>query len=218
MAAGSLAILLTSCASIKAPKTLFITLGVGEENFKDDSTQIRIVLNEYFERFKHSNPDTNIVYINYKIKNFYKQIKRDNALNLGPDLVITDQYGAETLIARDLTTTLPNRQFFDDIYSPFVQAEAKSKDEYTFAPWLVSAQVACFNNTTIKKAPSTIEELKKISASGKKIGLASNAFQLFWTAGAQGAVSEISSLGKQMPTDPKYPGIHKWLQWLQQAG
>ena len=98
-----------------------------------------------------------------------------------------------------------------------MQAEAKSKDEYTFAPWLVSAQVACFNNTTIKKAPSTIEELEKISASGKKIGLASNAFELFWTAGAQGAVSEISSLGKQMPTDPKYPGIHKWLQWLQQA-
>ena len=217
VAAGSLAILLTSCASIKAPKTLFITFGVEEENFKDESAQIRIDLNEYSERFKRSNPDTNIVYINYKSKNIYEQIERDNALNLGPDLVITDQYGAKTLIARDLTTTLPNRQYFDDIYSPFVQAEAKSKDEYTFAPWLVSAQVACFNNTTIKKAPSTIEELKKISASGKKIGLASNAFELFWTAGAQGAVSEISSLGKQMPTDPKYPGIHKWLQWLQQA-
>ena len=217
VAAGSLAILLTSCASIKAPKTLFITFGVGEENFKDESAQIRIDLNEYSERFKRSNPDTNIVYINYKSKNFYEQIERDNALNLGPDLVITDQYAAKTLIARDLTTTLPNRQFFDGIYDPFVQAEAKSKDEYTFAPWLIDTQIACFNKTKVEASPKTTDDLKELSASGKKIGLASNTFELLWTTGTQGAISELSSLGSQRASGSTYPAIQKWLQWLQRA-
>ena len=94
VAAGSLAILLTSCASIKAPKTLFITFGVSETRFKDESEELRIFLDRLFEKFKRSNPDTNLVYINYKSKNIFKQIERDNALSLGPDLVVAEQFSA----------------------------------------------------------------------------------------------------------------------------
>ena len=176
VAVGSLAILLTSCASIKAPKTLFITFGVGEENFKDESAQTRIVLDKFFERFKKSNPDINLAYINYKSKNFFAQIARDNALDLGPHLVIVNQYNAKELLARNLITTLSNKQDFD--YSPRTQADAKINNEYTFAPFAISTQIAYFNTTSIKKSPSTIDELRKISASGKKIGLSSELYDL----------------------------------------
>ena len=217
MAAGSLAILLTSCASIKAPKTLFITLGIDEENFTGDLAQTRIILDNFFENFNHSNPDANIVNIYYKSKNLIKQIERDNSIHLGPDVVITPQYLAEELLARNLTTSLSNKQYFDSIYSSRIQADARINNEYSFAPYLISTQIACFNSTTIKKSPSSIEELEKLSASGKKMGLSSQPYDLIWTAGTQGAISELSSLGSQSVSGSTYPAIQKWLEWIETA-
>ena len=217
VAAGSLAILLTSCASIKAPKTLFITLGIDEENFTGDLAQTRIILDNFFENFNHSNPDANIVNIYYKSKNLIKQIERDNSIHLGPDVVITPQYLAEELLARNLTTSLSNKQYFDSIYSSRIQADARINNEYSFAPYLISTQIACFNSTTIKKSPSSIEELEKLSASGKKMGLSSQPYDLIWTAGTQGAISELSSLGSQSVSGSTYPAIQKWLEWIETA-
>ena len=94
---------------------------------------------------------------------------------------------------------------------------AKKNNEYTYAPWLISTQVACFNNTTIKKSPDTIEGLKKLSAKGKKIGLSSSPYELIWTAGSTGAIAELSSIGVKTGTTKTYPAIQKWLQWLQKA-
>jgi len=183
--AGSLAILLSSCTSLKAPKTLFITTPINEEDFRGEIIQIRSFLNKYTEAFQRSNPDVNVVFINYKSKNFYDQITRDTSLNLGPDLVITEQGSAPKLFARDLITTLPSQQYFNAIYSQRSQSRAKKKAGYLFAPWLILTQIACFNKTKINDPPSTIQELEELSASGKRIGLAANLFELGWTAGTQ---------------------------------
>lgn len=215
--AGSLAILLSSCASLKAPRTLFITYAIAEEDFRAETTQIRSLLNKYTEAFQRSNPDVNVAFINYKSKNFYDQVARDSSLNLGPDLVITDQFSAPELLARDLIMTLPSQQDFDAIYNLPIQSVAKTKAGYLFAPWLINTQIACFNKTKIKDPPSTIQELEELSASGKRFGLATNPFELFWTAGTQGAISEFSSLGRGITSNQAYPGIQAWLQWLQRA-
>ena len=217
VAAGSLAILLTSCTNIKAPKTLFITFGADKKSFKNDTTQIRSFLNKNTEAFQRSNPDTKIVFITYQSNRFLNQIARDSDLNLGPDLVITEQFTTPELLARNLITTLPDQQYFNEIYSPRIQSKAKTHQGYTFAPWLIDTQIACFNNTEIEKSPGTIKELEALSASGKKIGLASNYGELIWTAGTQGAVSELSSLGRANSTDQPYAAVQKWLQWLQTA-
>ena len=217
VAAGSLTILLTSCTNLAAPKTLFVTFGASEENFKDDSEQIRAVLNKYTEAFQRLNPDTNVVWINYKANRILEQITKDSALNLGPDVVIAQQYFADQLLAKDLTTTLPDQQYLDDIYGSQIQSIAKTTNEYAYAPWLVSAQIACFNNTTIKTSPDTIKGLEKLSASGKKIGLSSNLYDLIWTAGSHGAVVELSSIGDKTATTQTYPATQRWLQWLQKA-
>ena len=91
VAAGSLVILLTSCTKLKAPKTLFVTFGAAEQNFKDESEQIRTFLNKYTGAFQRLNPDINVVWINYKLNKFLDQITKDSDLNLGPDLIITSQ-------------------------------------------------------------------------------------------------------------------------------
>jgi len=217
VATGSLAILLSGCTAIKAPKTLFITFGASQESFESDTKQIRSFLNTYSEAFQRSNPDTRIVYISYPKRHFFEQIEKDRRLNLGPDLIIIDNNYASELMARNLTIKLPRQKYFDSIYSPRIQAIAKTNSGYTFAPWLINTQIACFNRTKIEISPTTVQELEALSASGKKIGLASNSTELAWTAGTQGAISEFSSLGSTTTARKNNPAIKKWLQWLQRA-
>ena len=217
VAAGSLAILLTSCTNIKAPKTLFITLGASEEYFSDDLEGARAFLSTYTEAFQNSNPDISIVYITYPSRQFFNQIAKDTRLNLGPDLMITNQYEAQGLLSRNLTLSLENQQYFDSIYNTRIQSIATANGAYRFAPWLIDTQIACFDNTKIKTSPSTIEELETLSASGIKIGLASNPYELLWSAGSLGAISELSSLGTGSTSDQPFPGIKKWLKWLEKA-
>ena len=217
VATGSLVILLSGCTAIKAPKTLFITFGASKESFESDTKQVRLFLNTYTEAFQRSNPDTRIVFISYPHRHFFEQIEKDSKLNLGPDLILIDNNYAGALLARNLTTTLPKQQYFDSIYSSRIQAIAKTNSGYTFAPWLIDVQIACFDKTKIEVPPTTIQELEALSARGKKIGLASHTPDLGWTAGTQGAISEFSSLGSMTTAKKKYPAIKKWLQWLQRA-
>lgn len=217
VAAGSLAILLTSCTSLKPPKTLFITYQVDQRDYQVDRAKVRSILNKYTKAFQRSNPETRLVYITYTSREFINQIEKDSRLNLGPDLILVHNYLAEELLARDLTTTPSDSQYFDTIYSPRIQATAKANEKYIFAPWLIETQIACFNNTSIRKAPSTIQELEELSASGKKIGFASNPIELIWTAGTQGAIPEISALGNPMTAQQASPAILKWLEWLRKA-
>ena len=217
MAAGSLAILLTSCTNIKAPKTLFITLGAQEEYFSDDIEGARSFLSTYTKAFQNSNPDISIVYITYPSRQLFNQIAKDTKLNLGPDLMITRQYEAKELLSRNLTSSLENKQYFDSIYNTRIQSIATANGAYGFAPWFIDTQISCFDNTKIKTSPNTIKELETLSANGIKIGLASNPYELLWSAGSLGAISELSSLGTGSSSDQPFPGIEKWLKWLEKA-
>ena len=214
---GLLTISLFGCSGAKAPKTLFITYGIDESNFKDDQPQIQKFFDKNIKAFQRSNPETHLVYITYPSSEITKQISKDSDLNLGPDIVVTDVSLAGNLLNDDLTTILPDKEFFNSIYDPYIQSYSKINGEYSFAPWIRTSQIACFNNTKIKKSPSTIQELENLSASGHKIGLSSTLTELLWTAGANGALEELSIVGKQIKTDQSYPAIKEWLGWLRKA-
>ena len=196
------------CSSPSAP---------GQEFYESEGEQTRLFLNTYTEAFQDSNPDTRVVFISYPNSKFFNQLTGDDRLNLGPDLIITYPNLATELIDRNLTTEIPNKKYLDSLYSQRIQSRAKTTNGYTFAPWIISTQIACFDKTKIETSPKTTEDLEALSASGKKIGLASNPFELIWTAGTQGAIAELSSLGKTTRRGQTYPAIRKWLQWLQQA-
>ena len=219
--AGVLTISLSSCSSLKAPNTLFITYAVNINNFKDDKAQVELFLEKHTEAFQRSNPETQIIYITYPFRKLIEQITLDSRLNLGPDLIIVSGVsGIRPPELRDgnLTSILPDKQYFDAIYNSQIQSTAKENGDYSFAPWIVSTQLACFNNTKIKKSPNTIQELEELSASGYKVGLASRPGDLIWSAGTQGAIAELSSIDGQITgVQQQYPAIRGWLEWLRKA-
>ena len=216
-AAGLLTISLFGCSSIKAPNTLFITYSAPKRSFKKTQTSVEGLLDKYAKPFERSNPETRIVYITYPSSEILEQISKDTDLNLGPDLIAVDMFVAFEYMSRDLTVTLPDKKYFQSIYGTAYDWATNADGEYIFAPWIRDPQVACYNNTRIKKPPSTIQELEKLSASGYKIGLSSDPGELLWTAGANNAFEELNAVGKQMKTDQSYPAIKKWLEWLRKA-
>ena len=216
-AAGLLTISLFGCSSIKAPKTLFITYGAPKNSFKKFQTRVEGLLDKYAIAFERSNPETRIVYITYPSSEIFDQISKDSDLNLGPDIIVLGGFDSFEYMSRNLTVTLPDTKYFQAIYGTRYEWAKNADGEYIFAPWIRDPQVACYNNTRIKKPPSTIQELEELSASGYKIGLSSEPFELIWTAGANNAFEELNAVGKQMKTDQSYPAIKKWLEWLRKA-
>jgi len=212
-----LMISLFGCSSIKAPNTLFITYGAPKKSFKKTQSRVEGFLDKYAMAFERSNPETRIVYITYPLNEIFDQITKDSDLNLGPDLIIIDGFESFEYMSRDLTATLPDKEYFQDIYGTRYEWATNADGEYNFAPWIRNPQVACYNNTKIKKPPSTIQELEELSASGYKIGLSSLPIELIWTAGANNAFEELNAVGKQMKTDQSYPAIKEWLGWLRKA-
>ncbi|WP_170953472.1 ABC transporter substrate-binding protein [Synechococcus sp. UW179A] len=210
-------ILLSSCSSLKAPNTLFISYPVDASSFKDDVPKIQSRIDEYTEAFQSSYPETRLVYITYPSSKFVQQIEADANLNLGPDLIIADTGTANELLKRNLTTILPDKKYFQAIYGSRFPWARNANGKYVYAPWVVDTQIACFNNTKIKESPSTIQELENLSASGRKIGLSSDPLNLIWSAGSKGAMAEISSLGNQVTSKQAFPSIRGWLEWLRKA-
>jgi len=219
--AGALTILLSSCSGIKAPDTLFITFGAGGENLKEDRENALSLLTKYSEAFQIANPQTQIIYLTYPNSEFVKQISLDSKLNLGPDLIIVTGINGiltQELLNKSIITTLPDEEYFDAIYNNQIQFTAKDNGQYSFAPAVITTQFACFNNTKIKQSPETIQDLEALSSRGYKIGLSSDPISLLWSAGTQGAVTEISSIGNQITASQrKYPAIHAWLEWVHKA-
>ena len=121
VAAGSLAILLSSCASLKAPKTLFITLGSGEDDFKAEKTQIQSLINTYRD-FQRSNPGVN-VYINYKSKNVLSQIAKTAVLILAQTWSSPIRPRHELLLAASCDTAQSTN--LDSIISQRIQSVPK---------------------------------------------------------------------------------------------
>ena len=220
--AAALMILLSSCSGLKVPNTLHITFGANLKTFKDDIATNQELMSTWFtEPFKRSNPQTQIIYITYPLSDFNKQIKLDSKLNLGPDLIIVrglNGIDPHEFSNENITATLPDEEYFDAIYDAQVQFTAKDNGKYSFAPVVVSAQFACFNNTNIKQSPETIQDLEALSARGQKIGLSYDPYTLLWSAGAHGAITEISSIGNQTTGDQQnYPAIKAWLEWVHKA-
>ena len=216
-AAGSLTILLCSCSNLKAPNTLYISYAVDDSSFRDDAPRIQSRIDNYTKAFQSSYPETRLVFITYPSSKFVQQIEADSKLNLGPDLIITDYNTARELLKRNLTRILPDKQYFQALYGSRFQWVTNTTGEYTFAPWVLNTQIACFNNANVKESPSTIQELENLSASGSKIGLSSDPANLIWTAGSKGAMAEISSLGNQVESKQRFPAIRGWLEWLRKA-
>lgn len=219
IAALAITNLLMGCGKGFQPRnTLFIAYGIDEVNFsKATKTRIEGRIAEFTENFKRSHPEVQVVLSVYKGARIWEDIIRDSKLNLGPDLIISNEIIIKFLHQEGFAAPLPAQIDWDQTYDPLLKEIASTDGQYIAAPFLTFTQVACYNKKTVPSPPQTIQELEKLTASGTRVGLSLEPAMLLWTAGSLGAIKEISALGLNKSKSADTKAIHSWLAWLRKA-
>jgi hypothetical protein len=158
-----------------------------------------------------------VVTVAYKDSQLQHQITEDSQLNLGPDVILTVDFYLRNLYQDSLISSFPNSSVWAQQYSDVLKSLSTVDNKLAYAPYGIYPQVSCYNNKTIKQPPKTIQELVMLGASGVRIGLSTNPYEIFWTAGSVGAIPEIGSLINSKYQKKLQPKMKEWITWLRQA-
>lgn len=138
---------------------------------------------------------------------------------LGPDLLFVNGDTALRLMQHRLVEPYPATAAQLNLFDPEAVKRLRAPNgQLAGLPVLIKAQLTCFNRTAVQAAPTTLNELLANSARGKPSGLSIDLYNLFWTAGSQGAIPAVNrALLRQPITEQDRRDIERWLSWLQNA-
>ena len=214
-----LTMLLSGCSSAnKQAHTLYVAYSIADNEFTQSSKErIEKQISLRTQLFLRTNPNTRVVTVAYKDSQLQDQVTKDSQLNLGPDIILAGDYQLRNLYQDSLISAFPNSSVWAQQYSDVLKGLSTVDNKLAFAPYGILPQVSCYNNKTVKQPPKTIQELVMLGASGVRIGLSTNPYEIFWTAGSVGAIPEIGSLINSKYQKKLQPKINEWITWLRQA-
>ncbi|MFM1899761.1 MAG: hypothetical protein RLZZ216_337, partial [Cyanobacteriota bacterium] len=146
-------------------------------------------------------------------------IQQRNEAALGPDLLLVNGVTALRLLEEGRIDPYPAKSVDLDAFDPHILNRVRDpQGRIAGIPVLVQTQVACFNRQRIRQAPTTLQELLAVGASGRPIGLSADVINLFWTAGSLGAVGTINKAAASQPLNAQdRSNLVRWMSWLQNA-
>jgi len=172
------------------------------------------------QQFRQVNPRTHFVVQLYRESTLLKEVSHHNASGLGPDLLLVSNRTALQLAQAGLTRsphlTPELRQVMDP--ATLSRASLNHPNRLASLPVAQKAQVACYNRERLQQVPTTVQELLAISASGNSVGLALDPADIFWSAGALGAIEALQQAMERRPVSPaQQQDLVRWTRWLQDA-
>lgn len=213
---------LTGCVpGRELPNLLYI---VGGSN-SDQSITGDLML-EFRERlellaggYRNLQPSTRFQMAIYPEDAMVAEIGRRNKAGLGPDLLLVKGDTALQLLRVGLVDPFPASPSQLTQFNPEDLNRLKdSHGRLAGLPVLIQTQVACFNNKRIGAPPASLQELLNAGASGKRVGLTLDPYNLFWSLGSLGAINAFKqALAGQTPTPNERQAIKDWFTWLQNA-
>ena len=155
----------------------------------------------------------------YEHSKLLRELKRRDASDLGPDLIITDTLQAHQLFAAGLTDAVPLSEAKRlDTETSLWERVMLSNGEIVAQPIVIFPQIACFNKTAINTAPATLSALQQLGMAGARVGLPVTFTELLWTAGSLGALSSLARAGDgETLSTQNIQSIQNWIQWLENA-
>ena len=215
--------LLASCARIgnEMPVLLYLAMAIDKDASIDTSTQadfrkrIELIADDY----RKIHPHVQVQFELYEHSNLLKELKRRDASDLGPDLIITDTLQANELFAAQLTEAVPLPEAKRlDTETSLWERVLLSNGDIVGQPIAIFPQIACFNTTVIKRAPATLSALQQTATSGARVGLPVTFSELLWTASSLGALPSLARAGAgESLSTQNTESIQDWLRWLENA-
>ena len=217
----SSSVVLSGCAAGGLPSVVYLAGGTNSDETIDaellDDVGGRLRLLE--QRFRQINSNTSFQFSLYPENQIEAAVRRRSLGGLGPDLLFVNGDTALRLMQHRLVEPYPATAAQLNLFDPEAVKRLRAPNgQLAGLPVLIQAQLACFNRTAVQAAPTTLNELLANSARGKPSGLSINLYNLFWTAGSQGAIPAVNrALLREPITEQDHRDIERWLSWLQNA-
>jgi len=215
--------LLTSCGRIgsEMPVLLYLAIAIDKDANIETSTQadfrrrVELIADDY----RKIHPHVQLQFELYEHSKLLRELKRRDASDLGPDLIITDTLQAHQLFAAGLTDAVPLSEAKRlDTETSLWERVMLSNGEIVAQPIVIFPQIACFNKTAINTAPATLSALQQLGMAGARVGLPVTFTELLWTAGSLGALSSLARAGDgETLSTQNIQSIQNWIQWLENA-
>lgn len=171
--------------------------------------------------FRQLYPEIDFQIALYPESDFITELLRRADSDLGPDLIITNTLLAAQLFDLGLTDEPPATLTEGGLDEGNQAGSTRPNVEQPLnasAPFAIYPQLACFNKTAITKSPTTTQKLIQMSDAGVRIGLSTQASQLIWSAGSNGALPALTAaLEDRNLSKAQKLKLTGWFQWLQQA-
>lgn len=216
------ALTLAGCSyGLRPPTPLQIALGTNSDQRLDSE-----LLHDFEERlellergFLRIHPDAILQVSIYPGDQLVGAIQRRSRAGLEPDVLFVTGDTALTLLRQGLVDPYPATPELLQSFDPSLLERVRdSQGRLAGLPLLVQTQVSCFNRRQIPEAPRSLDDLLRLSASGKAVGLSVEPVQLMWTAGSLGAIPAlIATLRGQTLSPAERQALLRWLDWLKLA-
>lgn len=217
------ALVLSGCSALSGskPVMLYMAMVNGKDDRISSYTQrdARKRVDLIVSSFQKLYPNVQVQLALYQRSKLISELRRRNAADLGPDLVLTDAQQAKDLLREGLTDPLPQTERNTVQTDPTLMEQVRLTDgRLAGQPLVMFPQIACFNTQVIQKPPETLNELLEVGAAGARVGLPVNMDEVLWTAGSLNALPALAAASRnQALSAEERDRITGWLTWLQQA-
>ena len=217
------ALVLSGCSALSGtkPVMLYLAMVIGKDDRISSDTQrdAKKRVDLIVSSFQKLYPNVQVQLALYQRSKLISELRRRNAADLGPDLVLTDAQQAKELLREGLTDPLPQTERNTVQTDPTLLKQVRLNDgRLAGQPLVMFPQIACFNTQVIQKPPETLNELLEVGAAGARVGLPVNMDEVLWTAGSLNALPAMAAASRNQALSAEERGrITGWLTWLQQA-
>lgn len=153
-------------------------------------------------------------------------LRKGQSRGLGPDLLLSRGAVAISLLEAGLVRAIPDTPSLRESLKLVGANDLKRVNGprgLAGLPMFSEITLACFDRRRLRQAPTNVDDLLAMAASGKPIGLAVEPISLWWSAGALGAntalasaiTGEATTIGDSNAKDRA--AIEAWLVWLRQV-
>ena len=206
---------------LRPPTSLHIALGTNSDQRLD--SELRETFQErlgVLERgFLRIHPEAILQAVLYPGDQLFAAMQRRSRAGLAPDLIFVNGDTAVKLLNAGVVDPYPASPELLRSFDPTLLDRVRDQQgRLAGLPLLVQTQLGCFNRRQIQTPPRSLDDLLRLSASGKTIGLSVEPLELVWTAGSLGTIPAlVQALRGQTLTAANREALIRWLDWLKLA-
>ncbi len=203
------------------PVNLQVTISVAG-NDRLSQLSLRRLASQMADDFMRANPG---VYMHLRFlpeAELLPALRTRSSLGAGPDLVIAGGSSTDALFREGLIRppSIPLSRLYP-LHLRFL-ASFRKPGGFAAIPFLVQPPLACYDRRRLQQAPARLDDLPRLAAAGRRIGLSLTPTELLWTSSGFGAQEPMLRLMAPTPervvlSPAERQAMTSWLQWLYRA-